>query len=171
MDPHSACNTYVFTDMEQVDACANSKQYKQTGGRIYALFGFIISIILTFIIINMFATESTESGSTGYLSSKMRFGIAAVFVGFVTYMAYNYGYSAADYNSVLMAYQQDKQELDSRKGFASRESNIADLVQDRKNIASAYNQGRSTGRNNRSSFGNNSGSGTRFNFGNFGISI
>jgi len=54
-------------------------------------------------------------------------------------MFYNYGYKQADYNSVLMTYQKDQEELDTRQSkFSSREVNMLDLARDRQRERTAY---------------------------------
>ena len=64
-------------------------------------------------------------------------------------MSYNYGYQSADYESVLMAYNQDQQELASRTGFKTREDNVADLIRDRQRIADVRENERRSGYGNR----------------------
>ena len=50
MDPHQACNTDVFTTMKQVNACADSKAYKQSAAMVYGIVGFIVAIILSVVL-------------------------------------------------------------------------------------------------------------------------
>lgn len=177
MDPHQACNTDVFTTMKQVNACADSKAYKQSAAMVYGIVGFIVAIILSVILSTMFFASDVAddvSKPTKYDTKgnpiisgkppevkpvspfiKLFF---MIFITGVTYMSYNYGYGQADYNSVLMAYQQDQQELDTRESqFSSREANVLDLARDRQRERAAYKSGRRTGRRDygRNSYGIN----------------
>lgn len=165
MDPHQACNTDVFTTMKQVNACADSKAYKQSAAMVYGIVGFIVAIILSVALSTMFfASDVADAVSkpTKYDTNgkppevkpvspfiKLFF---MIFITGVTYMSYNYGYEQADYNSVLMTYQKDQQELDTRQSqFSSREANVLDLVRDRQRERTDH---RDYGRN---SYGSNSG--------------
>jgi len=178
MDPHKACNTDVFTTMKQVKACADSKAYKQSAAMVYGIVGFIVAIILSMVVIVGFvlgdvadaASKPTKYDTKGnpIISGKppevkpvspfikLFF---MIFITGVTYMSYNYGYAQADYNSVLMAYQKDQQELDARVlQFSSRDANVLDLARDRQRERAAYNSGRRTnnGYYGRNSYGSNS---------------
>lgn len=133
MDPHQACNTDVFTNMKQVNVCADSKAYKQSTAMVYGIVGFIVAMILSVVLSTIFfASDVADAVSkpTKYDTNgkppevkppevkpvspfiKLFF---MIFITGVTYMSYNYGYEQADYNSVLMAYQKDQQELDTRQ--------------------------------------------------------
>lgn len=177
MDPHQACNTDVFTTLKQVNACADSKAYKQSTAMVYGIVGFIVAIILSVVLSTMFfASDVADAVSkpTKYDTNdkppevkppevkpvspfiKLFF---MFFITGVTYMSYNYGYEQADYNSVLMAYQKDQHELDTRQSqFSSREANVLDLARDRQREREAYNSGRTVHRDyGRNSYGSNSG--------------
>ena len=163
MDPHQACNTDVFTTMKQVNACADSKAYKQSTAMVYGIVGFIVAIILSVVLSTMvFASDvadavskPTKYDTNGKPVSPFIKLFFMIFITGVTYMSYNYGYEQADYNSVLMAYQKDQQELDTRQSqFSSREANVLDLARDRQRERAAYNSGRRTGHR---EYGRNSG--------------
>lgn len=166
MDPRYACSTDVFTTLDQVKTCADSTAYKRSSAIRYGVIGFIVSLFLASIIMMMFFTssdndtsnkpitydakgntiassKSPEVPSTSILKKLIFVGIVSV----VTYFSYSYGYDQADYNTVLMAYQEDKREIDSRENrFKSRQDAIDDLANDRRNERAAYNQGRHTSR-------------------------
>ena len=101
------------------------------------------------------AGKSTKYDTNGKPVSPFIKLFFMIFITGVTYMSYNYGYEQADYNSVLMAYQKDQQELDTRQSqFSSREANVLDLARDRQRERAAYNSGRRTGHR---EYGRNSG--------------
>jgi hypothetical protein len=140
MNPHQACGIVVFADEKQIDTCANSLVYKRSYAMHYAMYGFIITLVILLITSSFFIKNGEENKNTNLL--------IILFFGFilagVTYLTYNWGYESADRASVELAYSQDKQELDSRKGHTTREDNVADLIQDRQRVAAAYNQGYQT---------------------------
>jgi hypothetical protein len=128
--------------MEQVKTCANSFDYKNSSGLRYGATGFLVSFIILYMILK-------KVFNTGFIdSSNIQKYVFIASISIITYLLYNYGYDQADYNSVLMAYQKDKQELDSRQSrFKTREDNIKDLEEDRQNKMDAYYKGSYYGNN------------------------
>ena len=146
INPHSACNTIVFESKDQVNTCANSLAYKRNTAIPYAIFGFFIAIIIGAIVASFFISKDATGKQTNTTMTALIFVLILISI---TFMSYNYGYQSADYESVLMAYNQDQQELASRTGFKTREDNVADLIRDRQRIADVRENERRSGYGNR----------------------